>query len=269
MNQPGKSVSILDFARMKQQGEKIVCLTAYDASFSAVLDQAGVDIILVGDSLGMVVQGRKSTLPVTLDDMVYHTRCVARGRRHAFLIADMPFMSYAVPLQAVENAARLMQEGEAQMVKLEGGRIRVETVRYLVEQGVPVCGHLGLLPQSINRLGGYYVQGKDEQAAQTMIEEAKLLQEAGAGLLVLECVPAALAKEITRQLSIPTIGIGAGAECDGQVLVLYDMLGIGSGKRPRFSKNFLRESGGDVGEAVKAYVSAVRDGRFPGQEQGF
>jgi 3-methyl-2-oxobutanoate hydroxymethyltransferase len=263
-----KPLSVTTFEDMKRKGEKITCLTAYDASFSTMLDQAGVDVILVGDSLGMVVQGHSSTLPVTMGQMVYHTCCVARGRQRAFVIADLPFMSYPEPGRAAASAARLLREGEAQMVKLEGGRIRAETIRHLVAQGIPVCGHLGLLPQSVHQIGGYRVQGRDESAAETMLEDARILQDAGATLLVLECVPASLAKRITESLAIPTIGIGAGVDCDGQVLVLYDMLDITPGKRPKFSKNFMAETG-DALSAVRAFVDEVRSGRFPTEEHSF
>jgi 3-methyl-2-oxobutanoate hydroxymethyltransferase len=243
-----KTLTISDLAAMKQAGEKISCLTAYDASFSALLDQAGIDVILVGDSLGMVIQGHNTTLPVTVDDMVYHSRSVAAARKRAFLITDLPFASYATPEQALQNAARLMQAGAAQMVKLEGAKIDV--IGFLVEQGIPVCGHLGLLPQSVNRIGGYKVQGKDAPQAQRMIEDALKIQQAGAGLLLLECVPAQLAAEITGRLDIPVIGIGAGVNCDAQVLVLYDMLDISIGKRPRFSKNFMAGASG-IADAVR------------------
>jgi 3-methyl-2-oxobutanoate hydroxymethyltransferase len=263
-----KALTVPELAAMKVRGEKIVALTAYDASFARILDEAGVDIVLIGDSLGMVVQGQATTLPVTVDDMIYHTRCVARGAQRALLVADMPFMSYASPQWAAENAARLVREGGAQMVKLEGGRKRAEVVRFLVEENIPVCGHLGLLPQSIHRLGGYYVQGKDEQSANALLEDALILQDAGASLLVLECVPAVLAKEISCTLQIPTIGIGAGADCDGQVLVLYDMLGINPGKSLRFTKNFLAEAE-DIPNAVKTYVEAVRTGGFPTAKHSF
>jgi 3-methyl-2-oxobutanoate hydroxymethyltransferase len=263
-----KALTVPELAAMKVRGEKIVALTAYDASFARILDEAGVDIVLIGDSLGMVVQGQATTLPVTVDDMIYHTRCVARGAQRALLVADMPFMSYASPQWAAENAARLVREGGAQMVKLEGGRKRAEVVRFLVEENIPVCGHLGLLPQSVHRLGGYYVQGKDEQSANALLEDALILQDAGASLLVLECVPAVLAKEISCTLQIPTIGIGAGADCDGQVLVLYDMLGINPGKSLRFTKNFLAEAEG-IPNAVKTYVEAVRTGGFPTAKHSF
>ena len=261
-----KPLTVNDLAAMKQRGEKITCLTAYDASFSALIDKVGVDMMLVGDSLGMVVQGHDTTLPVTINDMVYHARCVSNARRRAFVIADLPFMSYATPVVAAKNAARLMQIGGAQMVKLEGPR--VEIVSFLVDQGIPVCGHLGLLPQLINQLGSYKVQGKEPADAAKIIADAHQLQQAGAGLLVLECVPAVLAREISAQLSIPVIGIGAGVDCDGQVLVLYDMLNIGIVKRPRFSKNFMQDAA-TIEAAIHAYHQAVKQSQFPGAEHSF
>ena len=261
-----KPLSVVDIAAMKQRGEKITCLTAYDASFSAVLDNAGVDIILVGDSLGMVVQGHSSTVPVTMDDMVYHVRCVTTTRRRALVIADLPFMSYATPECAATNSARLMQAGGAQMVKLEGAKLDV--IRFLIGQGIPVCGHLGLLPQSINQLGRYQLQGKEEADAARIIEQAQQLQQAGVSLLVLECVPAELARKITATIQVPVIGIGAGADCDGQVLVLYDMLDIGIGKRPRFSRNFLQDAD-SIESAVRCYINDVKQSRFPGPEHSF
>lgn len=251
---------------MKQRGEKISCLTAYDASFSALIDQAGIDVMLVGDSLGMTIQGHATTLPVTLADMVYHARCVSGARKRAFVIADLPFMTYSTPVVAAENAAKLVQTGGAQMIKLEGAK--TEIVSFLVEQGIPVCGHLGLLPQFINQLGGYAVQGKTSVDAEKIIADAHRLQQAGAGLIVLECVPAALAKTISAELTIPVIGIGAGVDCDGQVLVLYDMLGIGVGKRPRFSKNFMQGEGG-IEAALQAYHQAVKQLQFPTPEYSF
>ena len=260
-----KSLSITDLETMKRQGEKIACLTAYDASFSALIDQANIDVMLVGDSLGMVIQGHDSTLAVTLDDMVYHTRCVSRSRKRAFVIADLPFMTYPDPPSAANHAAELMRAG-AQMVKLEGARF--DTVRVLVDLGIPVCGHLGLLPQSINRLGGYKVQGIDPVEADKIIVDALTLQDAGASLLVLECVPAKLAATISSQLVIPVIGIGAGPDCDGQVLVLYDMLDIGVGKRPRFSKSFLH-SAASIEQALIDYRLAVKDSTFPSAEHSF
>lgn len=251
---------------MKQRGEKITCLTAYDASFSALCDAVGIDILLVGDSLGMVIQGQKTTLPVSINDMIYHTRCVSQARQRAFIIADLPFMSYPTPLIAAQNAALLMQNSGAQMVKLEGAR--VEITRCLVEQGIPVCGHLGLLPQQINQLGSYKVQGKTTATADKILAEALQLEQAGASLLVLECVPATLAKMISQQLSIPVIGIGAGVDCDGQVLVLYDMLGISIGKSPRFSKNFMQDAS-SISNAITAYQLAVKQSQFPTPEHSF
>ena len=259
-------LSINDLQAMKQRGEKISCLTAYDASFSALINKAGIDVILVGDSLGMVIQGHSSTLPVTINDMVYHARCVNQANQRAFVIADLPFMSYSTPVIAAENAAKLIQQSGAQMIKLEGARI--ETVRFLVDQGIPVCGHLGLLPQLINQLGSYQVQGKTPEDAQRIMTEALQLQEAGATLLVLECVPATLAKDISAQLNIPVIGIGAGVHCDGQVLVLYDMLNISITKRPRFSKNFM-DNASSIEAAIIAYHQAVKKTLFPSIEHSF
>ncbi len=254
--------------QMKQQGEKIAVLTSYDASFTRLIEEAGVEVLLVGDSLGMVIQGQESTLPVKVDDVVYHSQNVARARRKALIVADMPFMSYNSATQALDTAARLMKEGKAQMVKLEGGATQLETVRQLVAHAVPVCAHLGLLPQSVHKLGGYRVQGRDEESAAVMKEDALALQQAGAQMLVLECVPAALAGEISQMLDIPVIGIGAGAACDGQVLVLYDMLGIASGYLPRFVKNFLAERE-SIPAALAAYVQAVKEGSFPAAEHSF
>ncbi|MGZ8191302.1 MAG: 3-methyl-2-oxobutanoate hydroxymethyltransferase [Methylococcaceae bacterium] len=261
-----KPLSINNLAAMKQRGEKISCLTAYDASFSALIDQAGVDMMLVGDSLGMTIQGHSSTLPVTIADMVYHTRCVSNARQRAFIIADLPFMAYTTPVVAAKNAAKLMQRGGAQMVKLEGAR--VDIVSFLVAQGIPVCGHLGLLPQSINQIGQYAVQGKDPADAEKIIADAHKLEQAGASLLVLECVPAALAKAISTQLSIPVIGIGAGPDCDGQVLVLYDILNIGVSKRPRFSRNFMQDAA-SIEAAITAYHLAIKQSQFPSAEHSF
>ncbi len=248
--------------KMKQEGEKIACLTAYDASFAHILDAAGVEILLVGDSLGMVIQGQETTLPVSLDEMIYHTRAVRTGSEKALLMVDMPFMADATPEQALHSAGRLMKEGGAQMVKLEGGGNMLETVQALAVRGIPVCSHLGLLPQSVHKQGGYRVQGRDEASALDMIGDARAMQVAGADMLLLECVPATLAAEITRAVEIPVIGIGAGPDVDAQVLVLYDMLGITPGKRPSFSHDFLADSG-DISAAVAAYVQAVKTGRFP------
>ena len=260
-----KPITITTLAKMKRNREKFAVLTAYDASFAALLEAAGVEVILVGDSLGMVVQGQRSTVPVTMEDMIYHTRLVARGRQTALLMADMPFASYATVEQGVRNAARLMGEGGAQMVKLEGGGWLAETVRQMSRNGIPVCVHLGLLPQSVHKLGGYKVQGREEAAARQMIDEALALQDAGADVALVECIPAELAARLTEALEIPLIGIGAGPHCDAQVLVCYDMLGITPGRRPKFSKNFL--TGHDsLQAAVAAYVAAVKSGAFPGPE---
>jgi 3-methyl-2-oxobutanoate hydroxymethyltransferase len=254
---------------MKRAGEKIACLTAYDYSFASLLDRAGIDLIMVGDSLGMVMQGNENTLTVTVSDMVYHSRCVARGVSRALLVVDMPFMSYQVsPQRALTNAGRLMQRGGAQVIKLEGGAPMAETVRLLTERGLPVCAHLGLTPQSVHQLGGYRVQGRDEQTATRIHEDAKVLQQAGAGLLVLEAIPAELAKVITAELEIPTIGIGAGLDCDGQILVLQDMLGLYPRTPPKFSKNFMPDASSIEG-AIKAYAAAVKTGTFPGPEHSY
>jgi 3-methyl-2-oxobutanoate hydroxymethyltransferase len=252
-------------AAMARQGEKIAMLTCYDASFAVVLERAGVDALLIGDSLGMVIGGHASTLPVTLEEMVYHTRCVAAGAKSALVIADMSFGSYqASPEQAYANAARLMAAG-AQMVKVEGGAWIARTIEFLVARGIPVCGHLGLQPQSVHRLGGYKTQGKTEASAQTLRDDTQALALAGLDLLVLEMVPAALAAALTTEFTVPTIGIGAGPGCSGQVLVLYDMLGIYPGKPARFVRNFMTGSD-SVEAAVAAYVGAVKDGSFPAPE---
>jgi 3-methyl-2-oxobutanoate hydroxymethyltransferase len=257
-----RTVTLHRLRAMHAAGEKIAMLTAYDASFARLMDEAGVDVVLVGDSLGMVMQGQASTVPVTLDEMAYHTKCVAAGSRRAWIVGDLPFGSYHEgPDQALRSAAALMRAG-AHMVKLEGGGWTADTVRFLVERGVPVCAHLGLTPQSVHALGGYRVQGRDEAAAHTLRTHARELADAGAAMLVLELVPSALASDLTAALPIPTIGIGAGAGCSGQVLVLQDMLGITRGKVPRFVRNFLAE-GGDIGAAIARYVQAVKDGRFP------
>ncbi len=253
---------------MKAAAEKIAVITAYDAGFTCLAEAAGVDVILVGDSLGMVVQGHDTTLPVTVEQMVYHTELVARVSKHSLIVADMPFMSHGTSEQALDTAGRLMKEGGAHMVKLEGGRAQVDTVRHLSERAVPVCAHLGLLPQSIHQLGGYRVQGRDKETAHNILNDARMMQDAGAQMLVLECIPAVLAQEVTAAVDIPVIGIGAGAACDGQVLVLHDLLGMTLGKPPSFSKNFMPEAE-SIEAAIKAYVDAVRDGEFPAPEHAF
>lgn len=262
------AVTVPQLHLRKQSGEKIVMVTAYDSSFAAAVDAAGIDVVLVGDSLGMVVQGESSTLRVSLDHMVYHSAAVARGLHKALLIADLPFMSYATREQAYASSARLLGEGGAAMVKLEGGGWAADVIHALAERDIPVCAHLGLTPQSVHKLGGYRVQGRDEERAERLLTDAREVAAAGADLLVLECVPSALAERITRELSIPTIGIGAGPHCDGQVLVMYDLLGLTPGKRPRFSKNFL--AGHDsIAAALQAYANAVRGGEFPAPEHSY
>lgn len=263
-----ETVTIRTLAKMKAAGEKIASLTAYDASFAALLDNNGVDMVLVGDSLGNVIQGHATTVPVTVDDIVYHTRTVARGLKRAFLMADMPFMSYPTPEIALYNAARLMQEGGAMMVKLEGSGRQADIVSYLNDNGVPVCAHLGLRPQSVHKLGGYPLQGGDKAAAKQMLKDAQLLEEAGADMILLEKVPSALAKAITAKVRVPVIGIGAGVDVDGQILVLYDALDISTGRRPKFARNFMQGAGSPAA-AVAAFVKAVRDGSFPAAEHRF
>ncbi|MBS0456997.1 MAG: 3-methyl-2-oxobutanoate hydroxymethyltransferase [Proteobacteria bacterium] len=266
---PRAAVTVPALRVAKREGRKLVMLTAYDAGFARAADAGGVDMVLVGDSLGMVVQGKPSTLPVTVAEIVYHTQCVARGLRAALLVADMPFQSYATPERALDAASALVGQGGAAMVKLEGAGHVLDAIRFLVERDIPVCAHLGLTPQSVHKFGGYSVQGREETAAQRLLDDALAVQAAGAELLVLECVPSALATRISQALQIPTIGIGAGPGCDGQVLVLHDMLGLSSGhRRPRFVKDFLAAGGSVVG-AVKAYAAAVRDGSFPGPEHGY
>jgi 3-methyl-2-oxobutanoate hydroxymethyltransferase len=254
--------------KMNDDGEKIAMVTCYDASFAAVLESAGVDILLVGDSLGNVVQGEETTLPVTLDDMIYHTRCVVRGSNSAFIMVDMPFgTSQITPEDTFQNAAELMAAG-ANMVKIEGGEIMSETVGFLIRRGIPVCAHIGLTPQSVHQLGGYKVQGESVHQARQLMIDAVALEKAGASMLLMEVVPAALAKKVTKRLSIPTVGIGAGIDCSAQVLVLYDMLGIYSGKKARFMKNFMTGAE-SIKVAVENYVKEVKAGRFPGPEHGF
>jgi len=261
-------MTIKALQKQRDDGVKIAQLTCYDASFAALLDAAGVDSLLVGDSLGNVIQGHDTTLPVKLADMAYHTACVARGSKRAFLLTDMPFGSYQEsPQQAFRSAAELMAAG-AQMVKLEGGAEFAETVRFLTQRGVPVCGHLGLTPQSVHKFGGYRVQGKGDEAEQKLIEDAIELESAGAELLVLEAIPAKLGVQVTQRLRIPTIGIGAGPGCSGQVLVLHDMLDVFPGKKARFVRNFMKGASG-IADAAERYVRAVRDGSFPAEEHSF
>jgi 3-methyl-2-oxobutanoate hydroxymethyltransferase len=261
-------VNIATLREMKQAREPIACLTAYDASFGQLVDMAGTDVVLVGDSLGMVIQGHDTTVPVTVENMVYHTRCVARAVRRAFLIADMPFMSYTTPSQALDNAVRLMQEAGAMMVKLESGQGQLAIVEYLAQQDIPVCAHLGLKPQSVHKIGGFKVQGREQSAAQQMIDDARALEAAGADVVLLECVPRNVGDAIRAELEVPVIGIGAGAGVDGQILVIYDILGITQGRTPRFVKNFMHGRV-SVLEALKAYVQAVKDRSYPAEEHTF
>lgn len=261
-------ITLSTLHKMTQDGDKITMLTCYDASFAALLETAGVETLLIGDSLGNVLQGHETTLPVTLRDIVYHTACVARGAKRAFIIGDMPFGTFQLsPPETFRNAAEIMAAG-AQMVKLEGGAAMAETVQYLVARGVPVCGHLGLTPQSVHQLGGYKVQGRQQSDAERLIEDAKLIEEAGAGMLVLEAIPSSLAKQVSDVLTIPTIGIGAGVDCDGQVLVLHDMLDVFPGKKAKFVKNFMQGTG-SIQAAVERYVKEVKAKTFPDREHSF
>ncbi|MDA7746737.1 3-methyl-2-oxobutanoate hydroxymethyltransferase [Psychromonas sp.] len=260
-------ISVSRLAKMKKEQEKITCITAYDASFASIFDQAGIQVLLVGDSLGMVLQGHDSTLPVTVKHIAYHTASVASTTEKSLIISDLPFMSYATPEQTYSNAATLMRAG-ANMVKLEGGAWLTESITGLIERGIPVCGHLGLTPQSVNVFGGYKVQGRNDAQAEKLLEDALTLQQAGIQLLVLECVPVALAKRVTEALHIPVIGIGAGTETDGQILVMHDAFGISAGFCPKFSKNFLVETG-DIRRAVELYKEQVENKIFPGAEHSF
>lgn len=251
----------------KQDKKKFAVVTAYDATFSHLASSADIDVILVGDSLGMVLQGKDSTVPVTLEHMCYHTDAVKQGNQGALIMSDLPFMSYATPEQAIESSALLMQAG-AEMVKLEGGAWLVDTVEMLSERGIPVCAHLGLTPQYVHKFGGYKVQGRDDAAAKQMIADAKAMEAAGADVLLLECVPSELAKTLTESVNIPVIGIGAGSDTDGQVLVCYDMLGMNPGHIPKFVKNYMIE-GRTIQQAFEVYAQEVKNGTFPGPEHGF
>ncbi|MEM9315482.1 MAG: 3-methyl-2-oxobutanoate hydroxymethyltransferase [Pseudomonadota bacterium] len=263
---PRKRVTISTLVKKKRDGDKFACITAYDATFARLIDNAGADSILVGDSLGMVLQGHSSTLPVSIDDMAYHTRCVMRADPAALVMADMPFMTYGTTEEALRNSAQLMQAG-AQMVKLEGGVWLSDTIQALVERGIPVCAHLGLTPQSVNVFGGYRVQGRTPKQAKSILADAVEIQDAGASILLLECIPAPLAADISRKVDIPVIGIGAGAGTDAQVLVMHDLLGLSS-HQPRFVENFM-DGRGTVQEALAAFVSAVKDGSYPREEHSY
>ena len=261
-------VNVATLGRMKAQGEKIASLTCYDASFAAVVDESGTDVVLVGDSLGMVIQGYDTTVPVTLNDVIYHCKAVARGLRRPFLMADMPFMTYTSREQALQNAVRLMQEGGAKMVKLEGGAGQVEIVEFLASHDIAVCAHLGLKPQSVHKTGGFRVQGREEAAAEQMKRDAKALQDAGADVVLLECIPSQLGAEITAELHVPVIGIGAGPDTDGQILVLYDVLDITPGRKPRFVHNYMAGHDSPLA-ALKSYVEAVKSRAYPASEHCF
>jgi len=261
---PAGEVTVSTLQSMKHDARPIAAMTVYDASFARVLDGAGMDVVLVGDTLGQVIQGHDTTLPVTVDDMIYHARAVRRGLGRAMLMVDMPFLSFATPDAALANAGRMMKEAGAQMVKLEGGGAQVETVQRLNECGIPVCAHLGLKPQSVHKIGGYRMQGRDEASARAILEDALALEAAGADTVLLECVPAGLAREITRNLNVPVIGIGSGVDCDGQILVLHDALGV-TPRPPRFARDFMREASGIAG-AVHSYVESVRERSFPAAE---
>lgn len=262
-----KVVTITSLLSMRGAGEKIAVLTCYDASFASLMDRCGIDVLLVGDSLGNVAQGHGTTLPVTLTDIAYHTACVARGNKTAFLVADMPFGTYGTPQSAFDNAVKLIQAG-AQMVKLEGGAWLVETVKFLTERAIPVFAHLGLTPQYVHQLGGFKVQGKTVESAEQLKADARLLQAAGASMLLLEAIPSTLGKEVTDMLDIPTIGIGAGPDCSGQVLVMHDMLGVFPGKKARFVHNFM-EGQSSIESAVRNYIKSVKGREFPAQEHCF
>ncbi|WP_273456868.1 3-methyl-2-oxobutanoate hydroxymethyltransferase [Nevskia ramosa] len=269
---PSAQVHISELRRMRDAGERIACLTCYDASFALIEDRAGVDVILIGDSLGMVIHGRNSTTAVTVADIAYHSRAVAPHLKRAFLVADLPFLSFATRERALDASQRLMQEGGAKMVKLEGGREQADIVEYLSVRGVPVCAHLGLQPQLIHKMGAFKVQGRDNAAAEAMLHDARILEEAGADMLLLECVPSKLGKQITDAAQVPVIGIGAGPDVSGQILVLHDILNISPmvtlGRTPRFVQNFM-QGGADIETAIRAYVQAVKSGAYPAPEHCF
>ena len=266
MKSPPINISMLK--KMKEAQEPIACLTAYDASFAKLVDMAGIDLVLVGDSLGMVIQGHDTTVPVTVEDVVYHTRIVSAQLKRSFLVADLPFMSYSSPEQALDNAVRLMQEGGAMMVKLEGGYNQLSVVECLAKHDIPVCAHLGLKPQSVHKIGGFKVQGRDKDKVSKMVEEATTLQDAGADIVLLECIPNEAGKLITQSLSVPVIGIGAGPFVDGQILVIYDILGITLGPTPKFVRNFLSDSD-SILSALKNYRDSVKKGLYPSSENCF
>jgi 3-methyl-2-oxobutanoate hydroxymethyltransferase len=266
MRDPPVNVSTL--RQMKEEGKPIACLTAYDASYAVLVDAAGTDLVLVGDSLGMVIQGHDTTVPVTVGDIIYHTKMVARGLRRAFLVADMPFMSYSDPAQALQNAVQMMQQGGAMMIKLEGGDGQIEIVEHLSRHDIPVCAHIGLKPQSVHKIGGFRVQGRDPEHAKRMVESARRLQDAGADIVLMECVPNEVGAAVRNALHVPVIGIGAGPDVDGQILVLYDILDITQGRTPKFVKNFMPGHDSPLA-AIQSYVNAVRDKSYPQPEHCF
>lgn len=263
-----ESVNVATLHKMREASDPIVCITAYDASFARLVDAAGVDLVLVGDTLGMVVQGHASTVPVTMDDMVYHTRLVARGLDRALLVADMPFLSYTTPQIALRNAGRFMQEAGARMVKLEGTGDQAEIVAALAANGIPVCAHLGLRPQAVEKIGGFRLQGREPEAADRILADARALEQAGADIILLECIPRQLAARIHEAVSVPVIGIGAGSDVDGQILVLYDILDITTGRKPRFAKNYMAEAD-NIQAAIESYVREVKNHTYPAPEHGF
>ncbi|MDG2187512.1 MAG: 3-methyl-2-oxobutanoate hydroxymethyltransferase [Hyphomicrobiales bacterium] len=263
-----KTITLSTIRELKSRGEKIACLTAYDSTFAYQLDQAGIEIILVGDSLGMVVQGHKTTIPVKVEDMVYHSRIVSSSINHAFLISDMPFMSFYNPDIALENAKKLMQDGGAHMIKLEGNKSQINIIEKLALSDIPVCAHIGLRPQSVNKMGGYKVQGKENKEAENLINEAKRIEESGADILLLECVSSATAKKVCESVNIPIIGIGAGPDVDAQILVLYDILGITPGKLPKFSKNYMNGQN-TIQQAIVDYIEEVKTQKYPSEQHSF
>lgn len=262
------AITLSTLNKIKAQGQKFTCITTYDSTFAHLVSSAGVEVILVGDSLGMVLQGHDSTLPVTVEQLAYHTACVKRGNQGALIMADMPFMSYATDAQGLDNSAKLMQAG-AHIVKLEGGQWLCPLVKKLADGGIPVCVHLGLTPQSVNKFGGYKVQGRDPVARKQLIEDSVAAEAAGAAMLLFECIPSELMAEIMTKVTVPVIGIGAGASSDAQVLVLHDMLGLNPGKTAKFVRNFMPDGGGSIRGAIEAYIKAVKDSSFPGPEHGF
>ena len=261
-------VTISTLAKMRESGDKIACITAYDASFAHLVDVAGVDVVLVGDSLGMVVMGLDGTVEVTMEHMIHHIKAVVRGCKGPLIVGDMPFMSYTNPGQALDNAVRMMQEGGAMMIKLESGGGQLEIVEHLADHDIPVCAHIGLTPQSVHKLGGFKVQGREQGSVERMISEARALEEAGADIVLLECVPAAVGAAVRGALRVPVIGIGAGPDVDGQILVLYDIIGLTPGRKPRFVRDYSVETKNPL-EAVRAYVGSVKDASYPAEEHCF